>query len=139
MRHFTYIFLVFGALWLYLLFSAGWPLAPAAVQSSRGLQARAGGAVDGGLEHPRRFRASAPLAEPPPLAEIERNISLYLNALHSTFQNLQGTKAVPVDIWEAYLNVTKNTVMKWDDENRHRFPKPRSDNSIFVSLGTYRG
>ncbi|CAM9422991.1 unnamed protein product, partial [Ectocarpus fasciculatus] len=81
---------------------------------------------------------SAPLTDPPPLAEIERNITLYLNTLHSTFENLQGTKAIPVDIWEAYLDVTKKTVMKWDDENRHRFPKTRSDNSIFVSLGTYR-
>ena len=28
--------------------------------------------------------------------------------------------------------------MVWDYENRHRFPKPRNDQSIFVSLGTYR-
>ena len=123
---------VLGVLWLYLLYSAGRSPAPAAL--SKGLPARA---IE--LEHPRRFRGSAPLTDPPPLAEIERNITHYLNTLHSTFENLQGTKAIPVDIWEAYLDVTKKTVMKWDDENRHRFPKTRSDNSIFVSLGTYRG
>ena len=29
-------------------------------------------------------------------------------------------------------------VMKWDDENKHRLKNPRNDESIFVSLGTYR-
>jgi hypothetical protein len=29
-------------------------------------------------------------------------------------------------------------MLVWDEQNKHRFPLPRSDNSIFVSLGTYR-
>jgi len=133
-------------IWLYLLYQA-W-LAPAAAGrgswaggASRpeptGLRPHAQGTA--GIEYPPRFRASDALASPPPLEEIERNITVYLSSLHAAFAKLQGSKAVPVDIWEAYLSVTKNTVMKWDDENRHRFPQPRQDNSIFVSLGTYRG
>ena len=100
---------------------------------------RAQGQTAAALESPRRFRAADGLVRPAPLEEIARNITVYLSSLHAAFSQLQGSKAVPVDIWEAYLSVTKNTVMKWDDENRHRFPQPRRDSSIFVSLGTYRG
>jgi hypothetical protein len=28
--------------------------------------------------------------------------------------------------------------MHWDDVNKHRHFKPRTDNSIYVALGTYR-
>jgi hypothetical protein len=137
---------VVSALWLYLLFSVwlgqgqgqgGGIARPTERQPGQPAPARLRSAA--GMEVPPRFRASTGYAEPPPLAEIERNLTLYLSTLHSTFQNLMGPKAVAVDIWEAYLNVTKSTVMKWDDENRHRFPQPREDGSIYVSLGTYRG
>jgi hypothetical protein len=122
----------FATVWLYLLFSV-W-LGPA--QQGQGRPAA--------IEYPRRFRARAPAPaggseEPPPLAEIERNLTLYLRTLHAAFLGLQGARAVPVDIWEAYLSVTKSTVMAWDDGNRHRLPRPREDGSIFVSLGSYRG
>ena len=76
---------------------------------------------------------------PIPLAETEKNISLYLHMLHDELSKLQSSKAIPVDIWEKYFEITKNMVMKWDDDNRHRLPMARQDKSIFVSLGTYRG
>ena len=91
------------------------------------------------IEFPNRFRVAEPHDEPPSLSEIEKNITTYLSLLHQSFMKLQGAKAVPIDIWEAYLNVTKSTMIKWDDENRHRYPKTRQDNSIFVSVGSYRG
>ena len=88
---------------------------------------------------PSFYQVEETIIEPPSLAEIERNLTVYLRTLHAAFSKLQGVKAIPIDIWETYVDVTKNTVMKWDDENKHRFPKPRKDESIFVSLGTYRG
>ena len=137
------LILVVSALWLYLLYSV-WrgPLEQSGTMAQGFDSLRSGSARARSMDtihYPQRFRATSGYDEPPPLSEIEHNLTLYLSTLHSTFKNLQGSKAVAIDIWEAYLNVTKNTVMKWDDENRHRFPKPRQDNSIYVSLGTYRG
>lgn len=131
----------FGAVWCYLLFSI-WSLGriekgPSPLVSESPPLAFHRGVSE--IRLPPRFRATEALVEPPSLEEIARNVSVYLTTLHETFRGLQGRRAVPVDIWEAYLNVTKSTVMKWDDENRNRFPRPRRDNSIFVSLGTYRG
>lgn len=139
----TYLLSVAILLWCYMIFVA-W-LSPARRSGPGGIEAGARGLrrdtrSPASMEKlPVRFRSVDSLVDPPPLAEIERNVTLYLNTLHAAFQNLQGTKAVPVDIWETYLDVTRSTMMKWDDQNRHRFPKPRRDNSIFVSLGTYRG
>ena len=88
---------------------------------------------------PTRYSTDKNLLEPPPIDEIERNMTLYLHTLHTELSKLQGPKAIPIDIWEKYFEVTKNLMIKWDDQNRNRFPNPRKDKSIFVSLGTYRG
>eukprot|EP01035_Chromulina_nebulosa_P019743 gene19743-25675_t len=61
----------------------------------------------------------------------------YLLVLHERDYHA-GKSVDALKIWETYLDVTKHTVMKWDDENRHRLPKARDDGSIFVSLGSYR-
>lgn len=76
--------------------------------------------------------------DPPPLHEIEANLTYYLRTLHTRLSEVAGPAATGQKAWDAFFDVTKNTLVKWDDENRHRFPKPRKDNSIFVSLGTYR-
>ena len=73
-----------------------------------------------------------------PIDEIRTTLTLYLHTLHERLGALAGPRADAVQVWETYLDVTRNMVMKWDDENKHRFPKPKSDGSIFVSLGTYR-
>lgn len=44
----------------------------------------------------------------------------------------------PLPVWEEFVRITKEMVMQWDIDNRYRFPMPRNDDSIFVSLGTYR-
>jgi [Skp1-protein]-hydroxyproline N-acetylglucosaminyltransferase len=47
----------------------------------------------------------------------------------------------PVDgpqIWNAYFELAKETLIKWDDENLLRHHPIRSDGSIFVSIGSYR-
>mmetsp|Transcript_15258 Transcript_15258/g.28723 ORF Transcript_15258/g.28723 Transcript_15258/m.28723 type:complete len:529 (+) Transcript_15258:39-1625(+) len=76
--------------------------------------------------------------EPPPLDEIRRNITTYLGALHSRLGELVGPRATGLRIWETFLDVTSKTLLLWDEQNSHRFPTPRHDNSIFVSVGTYR-
>lgn len=51
---------------------------------------------------------------------------------------LPGPKADAEEIWEAFLEVTRDTMIKWDIENKNRYFDTRSDDSIYVSLGTYR-
>jgi [Skp1-protein]-hydroxyproline N-acetylglucosaminyltransferase len=65
-------------------------------------------------------------------------MTYFLSTLHTKLGSVAGPKVEALEVWETYLDVLKETFMKWDDQNRHRFPTPRSDNSIFVSLGTYR-
>jgi [Skp1-protein]-hydroxyproline N-acetylglucosaminyltransferase len=78
------------------------------------------------------------LTEPPPLSEIAANMSLYIHTLHEKFKVLAGPTVTAEAVWDAFTETTKEMPMKWDDENRHRFPRPRKDGSIYVSLGTYR-
>ena len=87
---------------------------------------------------PNRYDFKETIYEPAPMEEIERNMTLYLQTLHTRLLKMAGPKVDALQVWEAYLDVTKNMPMKWDEENIHRFPKPRQDGSIFVSLGTYR-
>lgn len=78
------------------------------------------------------------LSDPPPLSEIERNMTIYLTTLHRELVSLAGPTVTAVSVWETFLNITKRMPMTWDEENKHRFPKPRKDGSIYVSIGTYR-
>lgn len=77
-------------------------------------------------------------ADMPPLAEIEANLTTYLHTLHSRLGAIAGPKVQAVNVWETFLDVTSNTLMRWEEQNKHRQPKQRKDKSIFVSLGTYR-
>lgn len=90
------------------------------------------------LQEPKRYEHVEAYVEPAPMAEIERNMTLYLTTLHSRLTALAGPSVDSLDVWEAFLEVTKEMPMTWDEQNAYRFPKPRDDGSIFVSLGTYR-
>lgn len=90
------------------------------------------------LIEPVRYKTEVRFLEPPPLIDIEKNLTYYLNTLHARLGALAGPSCDPMEVWETFVDVTKNTLIKWDDQNRNRFPKIRHDNSIFVSLGTYR-
>lgn len=85
-----------------------------------------------------------PKVEPPrakgpiPLAEIEKNMTLYLQTLHSRLGALAGPTVTAEKVWEEYKDVTSSLTMAWDEANYDRFPERRKDGSIFVSLGTYR-
>jgi len=72
------------------------------------------------------------------MQEIERNMTLYLTTLHKKLGDIAGPTATGLQAWETFLDVTKSMPMVWDEQNKYRFPKPRNDDSIFVSLGTYR-
>jgi uncharacterized Fe-S cluster protein YjdI len=72
------------------------------------------------------------------MAEIEKNMTLYLTTLHKRLSDLAGPTVTAMKAWDTFLEVTKDMPMKWDEENKVRFPQPRQDGSIFVSLGTYR-
>lgn len=76
--------------------------------------------------------------EPPSIEEISRNMTLYLLELHSRLAAIAGPKVTGAKAWETFLDVTMKMPMQWDVENKHRQFTPRTDNSIYVALGTYR-
>ncbi len=90
------------------------------------------------LKEPRRYELADTFSNPAPMAEIERNMTLYLTTLHRRLTALAGPTVDALEVWETFLEVTRDMPMTWDEQNAYRFPKPRSDGSIFVSLGTYR-
>ena len=56
-----------------------------------------------------------------PLEEIERNMTLYLQALHTRLGAIAGPKVTAVKAWNEYVDVTSTMTMTWDDENKHRY------------------
>ena len=141
--------IVFFVLWLLLLYTvlhgSSSPVLKSSVSTKRlttANQENTDGLVPAGrkeLKLPRRYVLPEDRLPPPPLDEIKRNLTSYLHTLHRRILDLAGPKVDALSVWDAYFDVTKNMIMKWDDENRNRFPTPRDDGSIFVSLGTYRG
>lgn len=90
------------------------------------------------LREPKRYETIEKYAPPAPMAEIERNMTLYLTTLNKRLTALAGPTVDAVVVWDTFMEVTRDMPMTWDEQNAFRFPKPRSDGSIFVSLGTYR-
>lgn len=87
---------------------------------------------------PRRYHSSEIRYDPAPIEEVRKNMTLYLHTLHSTLSAMAGPTVNAESVWEAYLDITKSMPMAWDDQNKHRIPMPKTDGSIFVSVGTYR-
>jgi hypothetical protein len=77
-------------------------------------------------------------AAAPPVEEVVANISSYLQALHERFVAIAGPKVTAEQIWEAYIDVTEKKLAQYDRANKQRIPLPRSDDSIFVSVASYR-
>ena len=63
--------------------------------------------------------------EPPSIAEVERNITIFLRTLHARLSSLASSQINPIDALNAYMDVTKNTLLKWDDMNKDRYWKQR--------------
>lgn len=66
-------------------------------------------------------------------------LHLMFTYIHQRLSALASPTINPIDALNAYMDVTKNTFLKWDDMNKNRYHQQRYDDSIFVSLGTYRG
>eukprot|EP00981_Chlorochromonas_danica_P002708 scaffold537_cov180-Ochromonas_danica.AAC.13 len=90
------------------------------------------------LPIPTFYSLNEKLLEPPPLEDIAANMSIYLHRLHDRFHSLAGPGVTPEKVWEVFFEETKRGPMLWDDLHRDRFPRPRRDGSIFVSVGSYR-
>ena len=72
-----------------------------------------------------------------PMAEIERNMTLYLHTLHKRLSDISGPTVTALKAWDTFMEVTREMPMRWDEENADRFPQQREDGSIFVSLGEF--
>lgn len=90
------------------------------------------------IKEPNRYSSTYHSDNPPSVEEISANITHYLHMLHHRLGALAGPTVDAQVVWETYLEVTKQTVMYWDDVNKHRRFKTRNDDSIFVGLGSYR-
>mmetsp|Transcript_10042 Transcript_10042/g.15192 ORF Transcript_10042/g.15192 Transcript_10042/m.15192 type:complete len:500 (-) Transcript_10042:145-1644(-) len=138
------VVIAFGVAWISLLISLlGDVKGHSLVSFDNKLSFRGSSVTESTLDVSRGLQRIKPAGkhrfdEPPSLDEIRHNITVYLTTLHRRLGALAGPKVEAPEIWEEFLDVTKNTLIKWDDENRNRFPTPREDGTIFVSLGTYR-
>jgi hypothetical protein len=74
----------------------------------------------------------------PSINEITLNMTIFLSNLHSQLSAITGPTVTAIKVWDTFLSVMRSSVLVWDEQNKHRFPYPRRDSSIFVSLGTYR-
>lgn len=86
----------------------------------------------------RQIVQPQPQPQPPSLAEVERNMTTYLQTLHQRFLDIAGPRVNGKLAWETFLEVTRDMPMTWDFENKYRQYVPREDGSIYVALGTYR-
>ena len=79
------------------------------------------------LKMPSRYMLPGAVAttEPPSIAEVERNITIFLRTLHTRLQALASPTISPMDALNAYMDVTKNTLLKWDDWNKDRYHRQR--------------
>jgi hypothetical protein len=73
---------------------------------------------------------------PMQLDEIVHYLDKWIHTLHETL--LEVKHANFVGIWQAYHDLTVQTLYPWDREYLNRMPPRRDDGSIFVSLATYR-
>ena len=100
------------------------------------------------LLHPRSDTADAPgggggegariRGDQPPmeLAEIKNYLEEWLHSLHETLG--RAKHATFEGIWQAYHDLTVQTLYVWDREYLSRMPPRRTDQSIFLSVATYR-
>jgi hypothetical protein len=70
------------------------------------------------------------------LSEIKDYLEEWLHTLHKTLQ--RSKHATAGGIWQAYHDLTLKTLYVWDQDYLSRMPRRRDDNSIFLSVATYR-
>ena len=87
---------------------------------------------------PRRYVEVEKTLPPPPLEEVKKNMTLYLQTLHKRLADLAGPTVTAQLVWDAFYETTSTMPMHWDDVNKGRHHVPRKDGSIFLGLVTYR-
>jgi hypothetical protein len=73
---------------------------------------------------------------PMELAEIIEYLDAWIHQLHEKL--MEAKHATFEGIWQAYHDLTVQTLYPWDREYLSRMPKRRDDGSIFLSVATYR-
>jgi len=60
----------------------------------------------------------------------------YIQKLHQIL--IDNKKSSTPMVWSAFHDLTSSTVLEWDREYRTRMPPRRTDDSIFMSVASYR-
>eukprot|EP00546_Thalassionema_frauenfeldii_P007526 CAMPEP_0178916450 /NCGR_PEP_ID=MMETSP0786-20121207/12649_1 /TAXON_ID=186022 /ORGANISM="Thalassionema frauenfeldii, Strain CCMP 1798" /LENGTH=495 /DNA_ID=CAMNT_0020589793 /DNA_START=125 /DNA_END=1612 /DNA_ORIENTATION=- len=75
--------------------------------------------------------------EPMTIDEVTNFLSHWIKQLHQILtndDNLQNSESM----WKAYHKLTQKELVPWDRQYIRRLPIPRNDDSIFLSIATYR-
>ena len=76
---------------------------------------------------------------PPSISEVTENLTYFLNTLHNELSKISSPTVEARTAWEIYLKVSEETTIYWDSINAKRSHKQRDDQSIFVSIASFRG
>mmetsp|Transcript_3002 Transcript_3002/g.6242 ORF Transcript_3002/g.6242 Transcript_3002/m.6242 type:complete len:510 (+) Transcript_3002:40-1569(+) len=77
----------------------------------------------------------------PPITpdDVIEYFSKWLHELHDLFVEQKGKESTFIENWEGYFKLAERTIYRWDQEEYlKRMPKRRYDDSIFLSLASYR-
>lgn len=75
--------------------------------------------------------------EPMSVDEVVAFLYNWIHTLHVELQKNENLESAG-DMWRIYHDFTRKMVVPWDLEYLRRMPLPRQDDSIFLSLATYR-
>ena len=104
------------------------------VVGERLVDIHSGNATVAKLLHDSAHRRDIP--SPMKLSDIKEYLEEWLHTLHKTLQRSKHASAE--GIWQAYHDLTLRTLYVWDQDYLSRMPRQRDDNSIFLSVVTYR-
>jgi len=79
--------------------------------------------------------------EPMTLNEITSHFTTFLHTLHDTLKQHKRERIRDTninEIWQSYHYLAVQTLYPWDKDYLSRMPQRRDDNSIFLSIATYR-
>ena len=69
--------------------------------------------------------------------EVIASLDSFISKLHKRMKKLPKP-AYEGEIWKAYFDLAKTDLYPWDQEYLARMPKRREDDSIFLSVASYR-
>lgn len=70
------------------------------------------------------------------LKEIQTYLNDWIYTLHKTLEHAKH--GAHEQIWQTYHDLTVNSLYPWDREYLTRMPRRRDDDSIFISIASYR-